>query len=323
MNLTPAVIEELRVLNVGGSPHRQLLRLGRLIQKSSSKYTENLVIIRKNRRKLFVVLFKMNGNEWLDLADESSPFIVCPVTDIRKITHAGGICYGEDSSWIRWPWPDTATGENEYAIWLHDQLIEISDVYKKRSPIQINEMIDIYSFHEAIVKYEQRLRDEPYKKPQRYKRGRALTRLDLVYSVKPLAVNTTTANNSLLPVLIHEENNRQHFKVERQSTTQYWNNPSAPVTPATAEFIAQFRLDHEHEHNQQVVNADMRKKKIKCTICLKKLKTNNSYARWPCPDAHLFHYKCMLKSLRERNTCPFCRHEVTSIPAISLYGILA
>ncbi|CAF0848827.1 unnamed protein product [Adineta steineri] len=287
MNLTPAVIEELRVLNVDGSPHRQLLRLGRLIQKSSSKYTENLVIIRKNRRKSFVVLFKMNGNEWLDLADESSPFIVCPVTDIRKITHSGGICYGEDSSWIRWPWPDTATGENEYAIWLHDQLIEISDVYKKRSPIQINEMIDIYSFHEAIVKYKQRLR-----------------------------VNMLATYNIRLSALIHEENIRQRFKIERQSTIENLNNLLASTSPATAEFIAQFRL--EHEHNQQVANEDMMKERIKCTPCQEDLKINEPYARWPCPGKHLFHYTCMLDSLRERNTCPNCRHEVEGIPTISL-----
>ncbi|CAF1263740.1 unnamed protein product [Adineta steineri] len=80
-------------------------------------------------------------------------------------------------------------------------------------------MIDIHSFHEAIVKYKQRLR-----------------------------VNMLATHNSPLSTLIHEENNHQRFKIERQSTIENLNNLLASTSPATAEFIARFRLEHEHNH---------------------------------------------------------------------------
>ncbi|CAF0847358.1 unnamed protein product [Adineta steineri] len=298
-------------------------------KKSSYKYTKNLEIIEDNSGQFFVIL-KMNGNERLDLADESSPSIVCPVIDIRKITHAGGICYGDDSSWIRWPVTTTeATDENEYAIWLHDQLIEISDAYKERlydviniifypndnqsSSLQINEMTDTHSFLEAIVKYEQRLRDEPYNEPLRYNQGLDIREDQLFYTL----VRKKTASDIRLSALIHEEKNHQRFKIERQSTTGYWYNPLASIAPAPAQCIAKFRLDHEH--NKQVVNMDMQNKQNTCTVCMEDLKINEFYARWPCPRAHLFHYDCMLKLLRTRNTCPNFGHGDADIPAISFY----
>ncbi|CAF0912905.1 unnamed protein product [Adineta steineri] len=297
LKLSPHVMEELWLLNVDGFPHEQLLELDRLIKESSNKYAENLVIIRNASDELFVVLLKMNENEGLDLTDESSPFIVCPVTDIRKMTHNNGICYGDDSSWIPWPWPwpVIVTDENEYANWLHHQLLEISDVYKQR--------------------HEQRLRYEPNSEPLQDGTHPILRLGTIEYRntrQRRPQVNMTATHNSPLSALIHEENNNQRFKIERQTTIEYFNNLSASTSPATAEFIARFRL--EHKRNQQVVNEDMMNKQIKCTPCLEDLKINEPYARWPCPGNHLFHYTCMLDSLRERNTCPNCRHEVEDTP---------
>ncbi|CAF3817524.1 unnamed protein product [Adineta steineri] len=300
LKLSPDIIEELWLLNVDGSPHQQLLELDRLIKKSSCNYTKNLVIIRNDSDQLFVVILKMNANEGLNPYDESSPFIVCPVNDIRKITHVNGICYGKDSSWIRWP--VTATDDNGYANWLHDQLLEISDVYKQR--------------------HEQRLRHESDNKPLQQRHGTQFLRFDNIKHrdnrKRRSRVNTTITHNSHLSTLIHEENNIQLFKIERQSTTENVRNLLVPdpTSPATAQFIAQFRF--EHEHNQQVVNMNMMNDQIMCTLCLENLKINEFYARWPCPGAHLFHYDCMLKSLRDRNTCPNCRHEVEGIPTESL-----
>ncbi|CAF0838252.1 unnamed protein product [Adineta steineri] len=299
LKLSPDVIEELYLLNVYGSPHEQLLELDRLIKESSNKYAEKLVIIRNASDDLFVVLLKMNENEGLDLTDESSPFIVCPATDIRKTTHNNGICYGKDSSWIPWPWPwpVIVTEENEYANWLHHRLIEISDVYKQR--------------------HEQRLRYEPNSEPLQDGTHPILRLGTIEYRntrQRRPQVNTTVTHNSPLSALIHEENNNQRFKIERQTTIEYFNNLSASTSPATAEFIARFRL--EHEHNHQVVNEDMMKEQNTCTVCMEDLKINQFYARWPCSDAvpHLFHYDCMLELLRMRNTCPNCRYEVEDTP---------
>jgi hypothetical protein len=131
LELFPDVIEELWYLNVDGFPHEQLLQLDKFIQKSNYKFTQNLIIIQNNYNQLFIVILKINLNEKLNIHDQSSPFIICPVTDIQKITVYGGICYGKDSSWIRWP-AMTITNEQNYAGWLHEQLIEISDFYKQR-----------------------------------------------------------------------------------------------------------------------------------------------------------------------------------------------
>jgi hypothetical protein len=72
----------------------------------------------------------VNLNEKLNVHDRSSPFVICPVDDIQQITKSGGICYGNISFWV--PWPTKAATEQNYAEWLHEQLMEISDVYKQR-----------------------------------------------------------------------------------------------------------------------------------------------------------------------------------------------
>ncbi|CAF4203051.1 unnamed protein product, partial [Adineta steineri] len=120
--------------------------------------------------------------------------------------------------------------------------------------------------------------------------------------------NTRPKPDPRLPALIRQENNHRRFEIERQSTIEYFNNLSASTSPATAEFIAQFRLKHE----------GMIYELPKCTICLEYLKIGEPCARWPCPRAHLFHYDCILKSLRTRNRCPNCGHAVEGVPLTPL-----
>ncbi|CAF1147269.1 unnamed protein product [Adineta steineri] len=262
-------------------------------------FTSNDIALNMTHRndsdQLFVIMLKTNGNEGLDFADESSPFIVCAVANIRKITYVDGICYGKDSSWIRWS--ATAAGADEYANWLHLQLIEISDIYKQR--------------------YEQRLRYEPDNNLLQY-RGNEFSTFDNITHRNTCKqrsrANTTTMHNNNLSALIHEEKNYQRFKIERQSTIEILTYLfTTPPKPATAEFIAQFRL--KHERNKQVVNMDMVNKQIKCTPCREDLQLNELYANWPCRGTHLFHYECMLGLLRQGNKCPNCRHEVEGIRA--------
>ncbi len=120
--------------------------------------------------------------------------------------------------------------------------------------------------------------------------------------------------------LIHEENNIQRLKIERQNLLENIENLREPISPATAEFIAKFRL--EHERNKKVINMDMTKKQIECTLCQENFELNDLYAIWPCPGAHLFHYDCMLKSLRTSNKCPNCRHQVEGVSATSIQAVL-
>ena len=60
----------------------------------------------------------------------------------------------------------------------------------------------------------------------------------------------------------------------------------------------------------------MKKEQANCMICLEEFRLNDSYAKWPCssPVPHIFHSNCMLKALREKNTCPLCRDPVETLP---------
>lgn len=121
------VSQELWLLNTNGSPSEQLLEFDRMLQQSQYQFMKYLFLIENDRKQLFVVIIKQNLHEILNEHDEHSPFIICPVTDIQKITQYGGICYGRHASWIRWE-----TDEHNYAGWLHEQLMELSDIYKSR-----------------------------------------------------------------------------------------------------------------------------------------------------------------------------------------------
>jgi uncharacterized protein with PIN domain len=117
--------------------------------------------------------------------------------------------------------------------------------------------------------------------------------------------------NRQLSNLIREENDIQRFKIVQQNIFENLQNLQEPICPASAEFIAKFRL--EHEYNRKIVNVDMAKEQIECTICIQYLETDEIYAIWPCPGTDSFHYKCMLEALRIKNTCPNCRHEVEGV----------
>lgn len=174
-----------------------------------------------------------------------------------------------------------------------------------------------------IFRYEDRLRNEQNDELPSYftglqsgsqsKRGR---RRRLRQS-KNQAVGT---DHNQLVDLIREEVNIQRLKIERQSIFENFENFHQPVTPATAEFIAEFR--QEHERNQKLADSDMVKEQLECTLCQEELELNDHYANWLCPGKHVFHYDCMLKSLRVRNTCPNCRHAVEGVSPRSIQTVL-
>lgn len=47
-----------------------------------------------------------------------------------------------------------------------------------------------------------------------------------------------------------------------------------------------------------------------CPICLDDFQIDQKCARWPCPGQHLFHFNCIIDALRQKHTCPLCRHPV-------------
>lgn len=129
LKLSEKIIDELWLLNIEDIPYKQLLQFDEFIDKSKRKFQNKLFIIENHIQQLFVVLFQQELHEELFLENDSSPFIICPVKDI-KIVHYGGICYGKDLSWI--PWPFIMTNEENYADWLHEKLMEISEDYKNQ-----------------------------------------------------------------------------------------------------------------------------------------------------------------------------------------------
>jgi hypothetical protein len=131
LDLLPDILEELWLLDIDDTPHKQLLQLDELIQRSQHKFNNQLFITETNIEQFYIVLLKTKLYEYLHFENDlSSPFIICPVNGIRKIVQYRGICYGEDSSWIEWP--SMFTDEHNYSEWIHEKLMEISKHYKEQ-----------------------------------------------------------------------------------------------------------------------------------------------------------------------------------------------
>jgi hypothetical protein len=55
------------------------------------------------------------------------------------------------------------------------------------------------------------------------------------------------------------------------------------------------------------------KKNTECPICTEKFDdVNNNFCSTPCH--HIFHTSCLLKALKEKNTCPICRNILLEEP---------
>ena len=50
---------------------------------------------------------------------------------------------------------------------------------------------------------------------------------------------------------------------------------------------------------------------IKCTICLERMYINDTQYIFATDCDHYFHTKCIVKWLKDNNTCPICRNKVT------------
>ncbi|CAF1228873.1 unnamed protein product [Rotaria sordida] len=294
LKLSKNVQEELWLLNLDGSSHEQLLKFDEFVRQCEHRFNNQLLIIENDQNHLFVVLFQVDLQKCSTIHYESSPFIICPESDIRIIRHDEGILYGKDLSKI--PWPITMTGEQNFAEWLHQELMEISSGYRQR--------------------YQQRLQNERSGQ-QQYVTFRNQHRLGTQRHRD--VSNRSIVHSSYMARLIHEEENFQTLKLERQSIGQRIYERDSP---ASARFIAEFRM--KHEQNKIIVDTKMANEQIQCIVCLEYLKLNEQYAPWPCPGKkkHIFHYQCMLSSLRSKNKCPLCRHEVEGVPMPTIQNLM-
>jgi hypothetical protein len=128
LNISETIIEELWLLSIDDYPHKQLLKFDEFIYQSEYKFHNQLFIIENDSGHLFVVLFDRPIENVSFLDNDISPFVICPVNDIKRIVLSEGICYGDDLSWI--PWPYTLPQEENSSEWLHTYLMEISEDYK-------------------------------------------------------------------------------------------------------------------------------------------------------------------------------------------------
>jgi len=120
-----------------------------------------------------------------------------------------------------------------------------------------------------------------------------------------------------LKQFIREEENFQRLKLERQQLLERLLEQTSSASP---QFIANFRMKHKMKQN--LIDSTMENENLKCMICLEDLKIGEPYEKWPCPTEtpHIFHYDCMLNTLRTKNTCPMCRHPVEANKIVD-YGI--
>ncbi|CAF2115355.1 unnamed protein product [Rotaria magnacalcarata] len=293
LKLLPSVAEELWLLNIDGSLFEQLIKLDEYLERSEHKYNNRLAIIENDEHYLFVVLLRISLDENIDADDKSSPFIICPVTDIHKITYYQGIYYGLDESLL--PWPISANYVENYSTWLHDILMEISEVYRTRYQSRLQcEQSPTYSIQTETAVHGSRIR---YRQRQ----------------------SNVRSQENHLEQLIREEENFQLLQLERRD---FYEIQYSQEKPASTRFIASFRQAQENSNRRVIINMDV--EHVLCVICLNYLTTDQHYSQWPCSGnrPHLFHYKCMLDSLRTKNTCPLCRHEVEPAPAMLHQNII-
>ena len=68
-------------------------------------------------------------------------------------------------------------------------------------------------------------------------------------------------------------------------------------------------LDDNSNYNTIINSQDERL--IKCTICLERMYINDTQYIFATDCDHYFHTKCIVKWLKDNNTCPICRNRIT------------
>ena len=120
--------DQLQLLNIGGSYLDQLKLLEDLIDRTPYQYLRSLALIQiEASEEWFVIVFNINL-EQSSPKTMSSTFIICPVSDIIKISQQNGIEY--DSRWI--PWPRHSSNKSGLCNWLHEKLMKLDKNYAER-----------------------------------------------------------------------------------------------------------------------------------------------------------------------------------------------
>lgn len=124
--------EELWLLNWNSSLLEQIILLDRSIQQAEFRWKNRLFLIRTEVEHLYVVMLRADLDNLSGLInEEKSPFIICNVCEIKNIVHHQGVAYGEDKSWIPWPFQIESEGETA-AQWLHNTLMDLNCIYRER-----------------------------------------------------------------------------------------------------------------------------------------------------------------------------------------------
>ncbi|CAF3331790.1 unnamed protein product [Rotaria socialis] len=105
---------------------------------------------------------------------------------------------------------------------------------------------------------------------------------------------------SLLEFLTEEEAQYQQDKYGNDI-----NRVLDGIRSASPRFIAEFRLSASQIANDNLLDET-------CTICREDYHVKQRFAQWPCPAHHMFHFDCMLDTLRAGDTCPLCRYPVAA-----------
>jgi hypothetical protein len=126
------LVKELHLLNSDDPVEEQLIQLDSYLEWSEHRFQNRIFVIENDAQHLFVLFLQFNLNgPFSQMPIDETPVVICPVTDIQRIVHRQGICYGPDASWIPWPMGIVFSREN-YSVWLHQALMQTSDHYRRQ-----------------------------------------------------------------------------------------------------------------------------------------------------------------------------------------------
>ena len=70
-------------------------------------------------------------------------------------------------------------------------------------------------------------------------------------------------------------------------------------------------ISYDANSNYDTIISSQDERLIKCTICLERMYINDTQYIFATDCDHYFHTKCIVKWLKDNNTCPICRNRIT------------
>lgn len=131
--------------------------------------------------------------------------------------------------------------------------------------------------------------------------------LNMVY----LPRNRPRTTSSFLDMLInllgmshHEESSMENIiNYIMANDTNRYGNP-----PASKKVVDNLDKVEVTEENKNYIGKELGSETASCSVCKDEYEVKQNLLYLPCK--HLFHDDCILPWLKERNSCPTCRHEL-------------